>query len=251
MNLEAIFKLHCDIPREGPGSDEATRKAVDRLPPLPPAPQILDLGCGPGRQTLVLAKRLGAPVTAIDIHEPYLVRLREAAAAAGVENLITARIGNMSNLDERLESIDLIWAECSIYVTGFAEGLKLWRPLLKNGGIVAASDAAWLTDDPPAEALNFWNMEYPAMTTIDGNVRTAAEAGYEVFDHFVLPNRCWWDEYYIPLAERAAKLRPDAAEDSALIQVLDETEREIDIVRRYGDSFGSVHFLMKKSGSGL
>ncbi|MBU1742495.1 MAG: class I SAM-dependent methyltransferase, partial [Proteobacteria bacterium] len=70
MNWEAFFTLHQDIPREGPGSDTATRQAINRLPALPEKPAVLDLGCGPGKQTLVLAWELGVPVIAIDFHQP-------------------------------------------------------------------------------------------------------------------------------------------------------------------------------------
>ena len=35
MDCEAFFLLYRDLPREGPGSDEATREALRRLPRLP------------------------------------------------------------------------------------------------------------------------------------------------------------------------------------------------------------------------
>ncbi|HEX8823356.1 MAG TPA: class I SAM-dependent methyltransferase, partial [Archangium sp.] len=60
MLADAFFLLHTDLPREGPGSDDCTREALRRLRPwLPASPRVLDLGCGPGKQTLVLARELG------------------------------------------------------------------------------------------------------------------------------------------------------------------------------------------------
>ena len=86
------------------------------------------------------------------------------------------------------------------------------------------------------------------MTTVEGNVRTAAECGYDVFDHFTLPQSAWWDEYYTPLGERVAKLRAQGDIGPGLAQVLDETEREIHICERHGDSVGYVFYLMEKAG---
>ena len=153
----------------------------------------------------------------------------------------------MERLEEPPGSVDLIWIEGAIFVVGFAAGLRMWRPLLGDGGLIVASEMAWLTDDPPAEVRAFIDVEYPAMTTVAGNIETANECGYEVLDHFTLPQAGWWDEYYTPMQERVARLRPSAEADSALAAVLDETDREIDMFRRYGDSYGYVFYLMRKS----
>lgn len=246
MNWEAFFTLHQDIPREGPGSDAATRRAIGLLPALPERPVILDLGCGPGKQTLVLATDLGAPITAIDIHQPFLDQLEEAVAAAGLSDRITIRPGDMGALDYPPESVDLIWAEGSIFAVGFKSGLENWRRFLKPGGLVVTSELTWLTDDRPADVHEFLSAAYPPMTDIAGNIALAAEAGYEVFDHFVLPSEDWWTEYMTPLNERAETLREAAASDPDLAQVLSEHDLEADFCRRYGDIFGYVFFLMLK-----
>ena len=85
------------------------------------------------------------------------------------------------------------------------------------------------------------------MTTIDDNIGLAAVAGVMVFDRFTLPSSCWWDEYLTPLSHRVAALRPRAADDDALRDVLADAENEIDIVRRFGDSFGYTFFLMRRA----
>lgn len=56
-NLPEIFwEVHSGLPREGPGDNKSTRKAYMMLGDLPENPRILDIGCGPGMQTVELAK---------------------------------------------------------------------------------------------------------------------------------------------------------------------------------------------------
>jgi hypothetical protein len=52
---DLYFKIFEALPRQGPGDEAATKKAFQRLSGLPQSPAILDVGCGTGSQTLVLA----------------------------------------------------------------------------------------------------------------------------------------------------------------------------------------------------
>jgi serine/threonine-protein kinase HipA len=241
-----FFELHSGLPREGPGDDSITRRAVGLLPELPPDPVVVDAGCGPGGQTLVLARELGVKVTAIDIHEPFVEVLQGRAEAAGLGHLIEPRQGDMSALPFDPGTVDLIWCEGALYQIAFHEGLVLWRSLLAAGGIVAASEAVWTVDDPPAEVREMWEREYPAITDAMGCIARAADAGYETLGHFTLPPESWWTNYYGPLEERVEKLRPRASGDPVLAQVLLETELEIDMHRRFGHTYSYEFLIMRK-----
>ena len=81
------------------------------------------------------------------------------------------------------------------------------------------------------------------MGTVDENRRRAEAVGLTVFDTFVLPPAAWWNDYYTPLLERIERLRPTAGPE--LTSLLDKTEREIDLVRRHGDSYGYVFYLLR------
>ncbi len=241
---KAFFKLFDNLPRQGPGSVEVTLEALSKLPPLPESPRVLDIGCGTGGQTLVLAEKLGVPVTAIDLYEPNLRKLDSAARDRGLGDLITTRHVDMNDLGYAPDSVDLIWSEGAIYNIGFGDGLRKWRPMLKPGGLVAASELTWLTDDPPKEVNDYLRAAYPGIGTVDSNIEAAVAAGFEVLDHFALPREAWWDDYYTPLLERIERFKPGA--DNEMKQVIAETEKEIDMHRRFSDFYGYVFFLMKR-----
>ena len=240
---ETTAILHAGLPREGPGSDGSTRAALARLPPLPPAPVIVDLGCGPGRQSLVLARAIGAKVIAVDLDQRYLDQLSRSAAAEGLAHLIELRRADMGALDFPLGSVDLVWSEGAAYILGFEQSLRRWRPLLKPTGLVAASELSWLTDDPPEEAKAFWAAAYPGMATVEENRHRARSAGFDVLGSFALPESAWWDEYYGPLLERMERLRPNAG--PSLAAHIGQLEREIELFRRHYEAYGYVFYLLR------
>jgi len=71
--LPKIFwEVHNGLPREGPGDIESMKKAYRMLKDLPEKPRILDIGCGPGMQTIERAKLSGGQIVAVDNHQPFL-----------------------------------------------------------------------------------------------------------------------------------------------------------------------------------
>lgn len=244
MAIDALFRLHEGLPRQGPGSDACTREALRRLPPLPPQPGVADLGCGSGRPTLVLAQALRTRVVAVDVHGPYLEQLAKAAARRGLSDLIEIRQADMASPGLPPGALDLLWSEGAIFILGVAEGLALWRPLLASRGLAAVTECSWLTGDRPDEAVQFWQAAYPAMGSIADNVARAEAAGFEALDLLTLPPAAWWDEYYTPLEQRCAALR--STPDPDLRAVIEETGREIELYRRHGHAYGYVFYLLRK-----
>ena len=119
--MEVFFDIQSDLPRQGPGDRDSTRRALALCNPLPPAPRVLDIGCGPGAQTLVLAEKLqDATITAIDVHQPYLEELQARAVGAGVSGRVAAQKMPMEAMTFSPETFDLIWAEGSAYINAAA-----------------------------------------------------------------------------------------------------------------------------------
>jgi ubiquinone/menaquinone biosynthesis C-methylase UbiE len=59
------------------------------LKTLPTNPQILDVGCGTGMQTIELARLTDGSITAVDNHEPFLEELARRSREAGLQEKIT------------------------------------------------------------------------------------------------------------------------------------------------------------------
>ena len=132
------FSLICEyfssLHRQGPGSEAATRRALSFLPPLGEDATVADVGCGTGAATMVLAAHTEAQIIAVDLFGDFLRRLRSTAAEQGVAERITTAEADMAAMPIAPNSVDVLWAEGSIYNVGFDRGINLWRPLLKSGG---------------------------------------------------------------------------------------------------------------------
>ena len=247
-----LFEIFLDVqrglPRQGPGDAQSTREAIALCRDLPEHPAVLDIGCGPGLQTLVLAEALDGPITAVDLLQEYLDGLTRRAAAAGLAGRIEVLAGDMTKLPFPDRSFDLVWAEGSAYIMGFEAAFRAWRRLLKPDGCIAVTELTWLQDDPPAEAVDFFRQEYPAMTTLDANLASLGACGYDLLGQFTLPDAAWWDDYYTPLAAKLPDLKRRYADDPMALTVVAMTEREIDMRRRFGEAYGYVFFVARKTG---
>lgn len=246
-NRWAIFMdIHSGLPRQGPGDDGSTARALALCKDLPTQPHILDVGCGPGMQTLALARHTAGPITAIDRFRQFLVELVAKAAAVGLSDRISTQQADMAALPFGPNAFDLIWSEGAIYIMGIVEALTAWRPLLRPGGYLAFSEAVWLKSNAPQAVSDFWQAEYPQLTTAEGVRAKVQAAAYHVVGNFTLPARAWWDQYYTPLEAKLPALKAKYADDDGASEILAATRHEIDICRQYGDWYGYEFFIAQK-----
>ena len=81
------------------------------------------------------------------------------------------------------------------------------------------------------------------MTDVASNLTRIRDAGYELVGHFRLPEAAWWDEYFGPLEAKLPALFQKYAGDDPALAIVDQTRREIDMRRRYPESFGYEFFV--------
>ena len=243
------FKVFLDVqsglPRQGPGSDDSTLRALSICSRLPDKAVVLDIGCGPGMQTLALARASDASIVAVDIHQEYLEELKMRADAAGLGERIEIVSEDMQTLSFREHSFDLIWSEGAAYIMGFENALRSWKKLLKARGYIAVSELVWLYADPPGEVAEFFCGEYPAMTDIETNLATIRSSGYELIDHFTLPDATWWENYYTPLEAKLPLLTQKYAGDSVALEIIERAKVEMGMRRRYSEVYGYEFFIAR------
>lgn len=246
--MERFLEIYGNLPRAGPGSDELTRRAFRIMRDLPGAPRILDVGCGPGRQTVELLRLSGGTVVALDLLPRMIERVRAEAAVAGVSDRLVAVEQDMHELAFPPASFDVVWSEGAIYILGFEAGLERFKRLVRPGGYVAVSEAVWLKPDPPAEAVEFWS-EYSEIDSLAAKRAVIERVGLELVDSFVFPSTAWTEEYYDPMEERIAENAREWAGDSEGEEVLEAARHEISVFRRCSEYYSYAFFVMRRADS--
>ncbi len=216
--MDPFFRLHDQLPREGPGDRGSLDRALD-LVGLRPDAVIYDVGCGPGGDVAgLLAHVPRGRVVAIDLHAPFIDQLRARFAD---EPRVEGRVGSMADLEG---PIDLVWCAGALYFFGTVAGLRAFRGALAPGGAVVFSAPCWFVDEPSDTARAFWDGEDADVVGREALLAQVREAGFEPVADWPLPDE-GWEAYYGPMEARIASLRPGASPE--LDEVLDAGEREI------------------------
>jgi ubiquinone/menaquinone biosynthesis C-methylase UbiE len=217
------------------------------LADLPERPRFLDVGCGPGMQTIELAKISNAEITALDIHQPFLDLLASRAKVEGVSERIRLFRGDMSCLDFEVKSFDVIWCEGAVFVVGFERGLREWGKFLVDNGYFVVSELCWIDPNPPREIKDYMlEVLYPSVKTLRENLQIIKDVGYQVKDYFVLPESSWWENYYLPILAKLPALKKKHQNNREALATIEEEEKEIEMFRRYSKHYGYVFYTLQK-----
>lgn len=245
--MELMVHLHLNNKRQGPGSEEATRLAVslaglDREKSY----RIADIGCGTGAQTMTLARTLKGEIVAVDLFTDFLERLKERISGENLKASVTTLAASMDQLPFEPEMFDVIWSEGAVYNMGFKNGICCWKNFLKKGGVLAVSELTWITDSRPKELEDFWNGEYAEMNTASGKIRILEEAGYKVLAHFILPDNCWVDNYYVPLMAAHDGFLKKYADNETALHIVETDQQEFDSYKKYKDYYNYAFYIARK-----
>jgi len=207
------------------GLNKYTRKAFQMLPELD-NPSILDIGCGTGVPTMELARLSNGQVIGLDISQSLIDELTRKIEDAGLSDRVKTVKCSLFEIDFPDESFNIIWAEGSISVIGFEQGLKVWRRLLKPKGFLVVHDG---------------------IDNMTKKLKQIPSCGYELLGYFTVTESTWWREYYGPLEKRIPELSIKYSDNPEALDVLDKEQQEVEMFKRNPKMFGSVFFVMLKS----
>ncbi|MBR4985830.1 MAG: class I SAM-dependent methyltransferase [Proteobacteria bacterium] len=241
--IDLLLETHIGLERQGPGSSEAVKRALEFLQPLDRFEQIADLGCGTGGQTMILAKNLSGTMTGLDMFPNVIDAFNQNAKRCGVEKRVTGIVGDMADLPFQKNALDLIWSEGAIDNIGFETGLRHWRAFLKQGGCVAVSCPSWITQTHPNEVELFWSEAGCHLDQIDKNIEIMQNCGYAFMAAFVLPETCWTDHYFYPREQAIRSLLEKYADSETMKTYAALNRREVDLYMKYKQHYGYVFYI--------
>lgn len=153
------------------------------LDSLPPGTTVLDVGCGIGGSSRILARDYGFAVTGITISPQQVKRAQELTPP----NLnVRFQVDDALALSFPDESFDVVWSiEAGPHMPDKAKFAKELLRVLKPGGILVVAD--WNQRDDRQKPLNFWEKlvmrqlldqwAHPAFASIEGFAETLAATG--------------------------------------------------------------------------
>ncbi len=244
--IEYMYELFETLPRCGPGDNESTRRAFNTIPKMPKQPFILDIGCGPGVQTIELAKMSHGKIVALDNHQAFLDKLMKTARDEGlVENIIPKNI-SMLDMDFDENTFDIIWSEGALYFMGFQNGLRRCHQLLKSFGYLAVTEIVYLVPNPPNPVIQYFEKEYPDIKVVEDKIGLIQNEGFHLISNFTLPESSWLDSYYLPMEEELSRLNKKYQGNEIALGIFDEMKNEIDLYKKFSDFYGYQFFILQR-----
>jgi ubiquinone/menaquinone biosynthesis C-methylase UbiE len=245
FDLNMIFEYFSESERQGPGSPEETIKALEFTGELSTKSKIIDIGCGTGGQTMVLAENVPCRIIGIDASQVFIEQFNNNAQNKNLQNRVKGLVGNMEELPFQKEEFDLIWSEGAIYNIGFERGLHEWREFLKQGGYIAVTENTWFTKERPAEIQEFWQKIYPEIDTMPNKLAQMQNAGYLPVAAYILPESIWTGYYAWQSLRRESFLKKYAG-NKDIEEFIASQKYEAELYDKYKAYYGYAFYIGKK-----
>lgn len=247
--LNLLVDLHIHNPRQGPGSSSSSQRAIDIIKAhlkMDQKLQIADIGCGTGNGTQHLANSFDAQIYAIDFLQPFLSQLEQNIQGTKAAKEITTLCQSMDNISLEPASLDLIWSEGAIYNIGFEKGIQYFKKFLKPKGIMAISEITWTTKQRPDEINDYWQTQYPQISTADHKIKQLSETGLSLIGYFTLDASCWLKEYYSELETNFESFLAHHQGSDKAKAIIEAEQAEITLYRKYQDYYSYGFYIAQK-----
>jgi ubiquinone/menaquinone biosynthesis C-methylase UbiE len=246
LDITLIINFFKKLNRQGPGGEEQTLKALSFISNLPANPRIADVGCGTGFQTSVLASHLDScTITAVDLFPGMIGELNERIQRENLGDKVTGMLASMDHLPFEANEFDLFWAEGSIYNIGFEKGLVEWRKYIKPHGFIAVTECSWLSNLRPKNS-SYLTENFIEIDSISNKLKIMTDAGYLPVAHFVLPEHCWIENYYVPMRQRMQPFLKENNNSVAAKMIVETLNTEIPYYYENKAYYGYVFYIGQK-----
>lgn len=136
------------------GGLAATEELI-RLCEISSDDEVLEVGCGVGQTTSLLAKRIGCRVVGVDLSPAMVERARERARRERVDDRTEFRVANIIDLPFEDDRFNVVFAESvTPFATDHTKAIMEYTRVIKPGGRVGLNEATWL--HPPSPELVAW-----------------------------------------------------------------------------------------------
>lgn len=178
---------------------------------ISPRARVLDIGCGRGQTSVMLASEFGASVVSVDLwtssHERQLL-----AQAAGVSDRVIALQGDMTRgLSSSMAAFDAIFVMQAFHSFGARRGmLEYLAKLLKPGGRIVIGQTCFRKEPDAIPDLlqdaDGWNTEYARYHSPDWWRTLFQRVGQFAVEHCeeILDGDIFWEDHAIYCGDRAS-----------------------------------------------
>ena len=245
--LEILVSFHKDGERQGPGSCHTTKLALELTGIIGNnSLKIVDIGCGTGAQTIILAKNLNGQITAVDIYPEFLEILADRAIKNRVQDQIKITNCSMDKLPFHDQEFDMIWSEGAIYIMGFQTGIQAWKKFLKKDGILAITEISWITNKRPKAIQDYWDEVYPEIDIVSNKISILEKNGFSPIAHFILPENCWLDNYYHSIEKRISSLQNRFKHHKEIDRFVQSELKEVEMYKKYKSYYSYGFYIAKR-----
>ena len=243
--MDLIIETHLGLKRQGPGSPEMVIKALSFIDNHKEFAKTLDLACGSGGQTMVLAQNITGKITGVDIVPELINKFNNNAKELNFQERVNGIISSMDKLPLKDVDFDLIWSEGAIDNIGFEKGLTYWYGFLKKNGYVAVTCPSWFTNERPIEIEKFWSGAGCELDTIADNISIMQKIGYVPIASFILSEKCWID-YFNSREIEDKKILEKYAGNEFVQTYVNDNKYEAELYSKYNQYYGYVFYIGKK-----